>query len=112
MPLISDTRSVAANASVDNVLQGSQFEFLPYDAQLDFGIVGAGPLGAILVDVYSGQDEQMEAGAISILNRFPVFPDDYTLTDVAAGGERIKVRLRNTTGAAIIVNTAVRVTPI
>ena len=112
MPLISDTRSVAANATVDNVLQGSQFEFLPYDAQLEFGIVGAGALGAILVDVYSGQDVLMEAGAISVLNRFPVFPEDYSLTDVAAGGERIKVRLRNTTGAAIIVNTAVRVTPI
>jgi len=112
MPLISDTRSVAANATIDNVLAGSQFEFLPYDAMIEFGIVGAGALGAILVDVYSGQDVLMEAGAISILNRFPVHPDDYALTDVAAGGERLKVRLRNTTGAAIIVNTAVRVTPI
>jgi len=112
MPLISDTRSVAANATIDNVLAGSQFEFLPFDAQLDFGIVGAGALGAILVDVYSGQDVLMESGAISILNRFPVFPDDYSLTDVAGAGERIKVRLRNTTGAAIIVSTAVRVTPI
>jgi len=54
----------------------------------------------------------MEAGAISILNRFPVFPEDYSLSDVAAAGERLKVRLRNTTGAPIIVNTAVRVTPI
>jgi len=112
MPLISDTRSVGANATIDNVLAGSQFEFLPFDAQLDFGIVGAGALGAILVDVYSGQDVLMESGAISILNRFPVFPDDYSLTDVAGAGERIKVRLRNTTGAAIIVSTAVRVTPI
>ena len=112
MPLISDTRSVGANATIDNVLAGSQFEFLPFDAQLDFGIVGAGALGAILVDVYSGQDVLMESGAISILDRFPVFPDDYSLTDVAGAGERIKVRLRNTTGAAIIVSTAVRVTPI
>ena len=112
MPLISDTRSLAANETVNNVLEGSQFEFLPYDAQLDFGIVGAGALGAILADVYSGQDVLMESGAISVLARFPVFPDDYTLTDVAAGGERIKVRLRNTTGAAIVVSTAVRVTPI
>jgi len=112
MPLISDTQSVGANATVDNVLAGSQFEFLPFDAMLEFGIVGAGALGAVLVDVYSGQDVLMEAGAISIANRLPVFPDDYTLTDVAAAGERLKVRLRNTTGAAIIVNTAVRITPI
>jgi len=69
MPLISDSRSVVANTTVDNVLAGSQFEFLPYDAMLEFGIVGAGALGAILVDVYSGQDVLMEAGVISILGR-------------------------------------------
>jgi hypothetical protein len=112
MPLISDTRSLGANATIDNVLAGSQFEFLPFDAMLQFGIVGAGALGAILADVYSGQDVLMESAPISILARFPVFPDDFTLDDVAAAGERIKVRLRNTTGAAVVVNTAVKITPI
>ena len=112
MPLISSTDSVAANATIDNVLAGSQFEFLPFDAALQFGIVGAGALGAILADVYSGQDVLQESAPISILNRYPVFPEDFTLDDVAAGGERLKVRLRNTTGAAIIVNTVVKVTPI
>ena len=112
MPLISLSTPLLANATVDNVLAGSQFEFLPYDAQLEFGIVGDGALGAILVDVYSGQDVLMEAGVISILGRIPVYPEDYTLTDVAAGGERIKVRLRNTTGGALVVQTALRITPI
>ena len=112
MPLISLSTALAANAVVDNVLAGSQFEFLPYDAQLEFGIVGDGALGAILVDVYSGQDVLLEAGVISILGRVPVYPEDYTLTDVAAGGERIKVRLRNTTGGGLVVQTALRITPI
>lgn len=112
MPTISSTDSVAANATIDNVLAGSQFEFLPFDSALQFGIVGAGALGAILVDVYSGQDVLQESAPISILNRYPVFPEDFSLDDVAAAGERIKVRLRNTTGAAIIVNTVVKVTPI
>ena len=112
MPLISDTRSIAANATVDNVLAGSQFEFLPFDAMLQFGLVGGGALGAILADVYSGQDVLMESSPISVQNRFPVFPEDFTLDDVAAAGERIKVRLRNTTGAAVVVNTAVKITPI
>lgn len=112
MPLISLSTALSANATVDNVIAGSQFEFLPYDAQLEFGIVGNGTLGDILVDVYSGQDVLMEAGVISILARTPVYPEDYTLIDVAAGGERIKIRLRNTTGGALVVNTAVRITPI
>ncbi len=112
MPLISDSRSIAAGATIDNVLAGSQFEFLPFDAALAFGLVGAGILGDILADVYSGQDVLMESAPISILDRFPVFPDDYSLDDVAAAGERLKVRLRNTSAGAIIVNTAVKITPI
>lgn len=112
MPLISDSQSVAAGATVDNVLAGSQFEFLPYDAMIEFGMVGAGVLGDFLADVYSGQDVLMESGAISIQDRTPVYPDDYTLTDVAAGGERLKIRYRNTSAGALIVNTAVRITPI
>lgn len=112
MPLISDTQSIAAGATVDNILVGSQFEFLPYNAFLEFGLVGAGVLGDFLVDVYSGQDVLLEAGAVSIQARTPIYPDDYTLNDVAAGGERIKVRVRNTSAGALIFNTALKITPI
>lgn len=109
MPLIKTVVSVPANGVVDNALQGNQFEFLPYNAMLEFGIV-ASAVG-LLMDCYSGQDTLVEAGAVSPANRSPVYPDDYDLTDVAAAGERIKVRLRNTTAAAITANVAVRITP-
>lgn len=112
MPLISDSQSIAAGATVDNILAGSQFEFLPYDAFLEFGIVGAGVASDFLVDVYSGQDVLMESGAISIAARTPIYPDDYSLNDAAAGGERIKVRARNTSAGALVLNTAVKITPI
>jgi hypothetical protein len=110
MPTIKVQNSVAANGTVDNVLQGNQFEFLPYNAQLDFGVVAAA--AGVVMDVYSGSDTLIEAGVVSAANRSPVFPDDFDLRDVAAAGERVKVRLRNTTGAAIIVNTTVRITPL
>jgi len=112
MPLISDTTSMLTLTTVDNILAGSQFEFLPYDAFLEFGIVGAGVVGDFVVDVYSGQDVLMESGAISILDRMPVYPEDFSLNDVAAGGERIKIRVRNSSGGTLIVNTAVKITPI
>ena len=112
MPLISDTTSMLTLTTVDNILSGSQFEFLPYDAFLEFGIVGAGVVGDFVVDVYSGQDVLMEAGAISILDRMPVYPEDFPLNDVAAGGERIKIRIRNSSAGTLIVNTAVKITPI
>jgi len=112
MPLISDSTSLLTLVTVDNILAGSQFEFLPYDAFLEFGIVGAGVVGDFVVDVYSGQDVLMESGNISILDRMPVYPEDFLLNDVAAGGERIKIRVRNSSGGTLIVNTAVKITPI
>jgi len=107
MPLIQVTTSIPANGRVDNVITGSQFEFLPFDAALAFGLVAAAT--GLLLDVYSGQDTLAEAMAPSIANRIPVYPDDFNLTDVAAGGERIKVRAVNTTGAAIVLNTSIRI---
>lgn len=110
MPVIQGSVSVAANAVNDNVITGSQFEYLPYNAKVDFGLVGSAT--GLLLDVFSGQDIIAESFAPPTTNRFPVNPDDFTLTDVAAGGERIKVRARNTTGGALTVFWSVIITPV
>lgn len=113
MPTIQNRVSVAANSVNDNVLSGSQYEFLPYDAQLEFGIVGDANAADLRVDVYSGQDVLMENAEPSAQNRIPVYPDDFGLTDVAAAGERIKIRVRNTNGAAArTLLYSVRITPL
>jgi len=112
MPLISDQQSVLTLVTVDNVLTGSQFEFLPYDAFLEFGLTSSGVVGDWVVDVYSGQDVLMESGFVSILNRAPVYPDDFSLNDVAAAGERIKIRIRNSSAGTLVFHTAVKITPI
>lgn len=109
MPVIQSSVSVAANATNDNVLQGSQFEFLPYDAFLEFGVVGSAT--GLVADIYSGQDTIAEGMALSTQNRFPVYPDDYPLNDVAAAGERIKIRIRNTTAGSLTCFYSVRLTP-
>lgn len=110
MPMIQVTGSVAANSVNDNVIAGSQFEYLPYNATLEFGLVASA--AGMLSDAYSGQDLLCEGMAISTQNRFPVFPDDFTLTDVAGGGERVKVRMRNTTGGALTYFVGIRITPL
>jgi len=109
MPVIQNSVSVAANATNDNVLAGSQFEFLPYNAFLEFGLVASAT--GLVADVYSGADTVAESFALSTQNRFPVYPDDFPLNDVAAAGERIKVRIRNTTGGALTAFFSTRITP-
>lgn len=110
MPTIQGSVSVAANAVNDNVITGSQWEYLPYNAAVEFGLVGSAP--GLLLDVFSGQDNLAEGFAPSTQNRFPVYPDDFTLTDVAAAGERLKVRARNTTGGALTVFWSIRISPV
>lgn len=112
MPVIQNTITIAANSVVDNVLAGSQFEFLPYDASLEFGLVGDATAADLRLDVYSGQDTLAENMQPSAANRVPLYPDDFALTDVAAAGERIKVRVRNTAAAARVFNYSVRITAI
>ncbi len=109
MPVITDRRSVAANASVANVLSGSQYEFLPFDGVVEFGLV-ASAVG-MNATVTSGTDILQQDQEISAANRLPIYPDDFVLTDVAAAGERLVVGLRNTTGAAITTFVVVKITP-
>lgn len=113
MPVIQNQVSVAAATQVDNVLAGSQFEFLPYNARIDFGLVGDANAADLVLDVYSGSDTLAENMQPSAQNRVPIFPDDFTLRDVAAGGERIKVRVRNlNAGAARTLFYAIQITPL
>lgn len=110
MPLIQSSVSIAATSVNDNVLTGSQFEFLPYNAALNFGMTASAT--GLVVDVYSGQDTLCEQLSPSLQNRMPVFPDDFNLTDIAAAGERIKIRVRNTTAGALTFFFAVQINPI
>jgi len=109
MPTIQNSVSIAANATNENVVAGSQFEYLPYNALVEFGLIGAA--AGLVADVYSGSDIVAEAYALNPANRFPIYPDDYPLNDVAAAGDRLKVRIRNTTGGAVVANYSVRITP-
>lgn len=110
--LIQGITSIAAGAVNDNVLAGSQYEYLPFNALLEFGLNGDANGNDLRVDVYSGSDVLLENAPMSDLARIPVYPDDFQLTDVAAGGERIKIRVRNTNAGAVSLYHAVRITPI
>jgi hypothetical protein len=110
MPTIQNSISVAANSVNDNVLAGSQFEYLPYNAKIDVGVCGSAT--GLLADMYSGQDIVCESFALNANNRIPIAPDDFTLRDIAAAGDRMKLRLRNTTGGALTGFWSVVITPL
>jgi hypothetical protein len=112
MPLIQSSVSIAGLTVNDNVLAGSQWEFLPFNARLDFGVNGDANGADLKVDIYSGTDVLCEQLTPNAQNRVPIWPDDFNLNDVAAGGERIKIRVRNTNAASRTLFYAVRITQI
>lgn len=112
MPLIQGNVSIAAGAVNDNILAGSQFEFLPYDAEIEIGLQGDGNGPQLRIDAFSGQDTLCEGMSIGGAGRNPIYPDDFALNDVAGAGERLKIRVRNTAGVAAFVFFSIRITPI
>lgn len=113
MPTVRASTSVALSSVNDNLLSGSQWLYLPYDARVFFGINGDANGADMRIDVYSGTDILMENAPCNVQNRLPVWPDDFDLDDVAAAGELLKIRARNTSAAAArTVHWAVRIEPL
>ena len=111
MPFIAKRVVMTASGS-SSALTDDQFEYLPYNALVEFGLLADAT--GVLATVFSGSDLLMDEGPVAIgtINVFPKFPDDYHLTDLAAGGERLKIRLRDTSAAIRTVMIGVRISQI
>lgn len=111
MPTIM-TRTVLAANGTANPLSGSQYEYLPFPAYLEFGIVT--DAAGVLETITSGSDVLLEEAPVGIrtINTGPIYPDDFMVTDYAAAGDRLKVQLRDTSGAQRVVMCALKITPL
>lgn len=112
MPLIKVRTTMAANGTAFP-LQGNQYEFLPFDALVEFAILGDAA-AAVNASVFSGSDVLQQESLIddlAVANPI-LYPDHYSLQDVAGAGERLGVSLTEVGGATPIVRTNVRITPL
>lgn len=110
MPTIQSNVTIAAGATNENLIAGSQFEFAPYDASIELALIGSA--AGLVADVSTGQDVVAEALTVNPANRFPIMPDDFLIQDVVQAGERIKIRARNTTAGTLTINYCVRIFPL
>lgn len=110
MPTLQGSTVTAAGQVTANVLAGSIYEYAPFDCMLEIGVVDEAT-GEQRVTVISGSDVLMEESPISIANRFPVYPDDFTMSDYAAAGDRIVIRVRNTGAASRTLRWVLKITP-
>lgn len=112
MPQVSKRFSIAAGAEVENAMAGSQFERMPFNAQIAIAIVGDANSHEVIQNVYSGTDVLAENAVTSSANRQPVNPDDFVLGDVIGFMEQLKINLRNTGAGTHVVFVTVMITPI
>lgn len=115
MPTITIRTPLGASTSVENVLTGSIYEFIPGDwgaASVEIGI--AADATGVLATVNSGADTLAEEQPVVVkaINLLPVYPDDFQFSDEAVGGDRLKIKLRDTSGVARVVLTTVKLTPL
>jgi hypothetical protein len=110
-------RTVLAASSTALPLQGTQYEFLPPSmfpngALVEFGTTTDAT--GVLRTVQTGSDVVEEESPVQLgtINVQPTYPDHFTLNDLVGPGERINVKLRDTSAAQRIVMTVVRFTPL
>ncbi len=113
MPSILVNTTAAAAGATINPLSTSQYEYLPWDAFVEFAVYSdAGDTWTL--SVFSGSDLLMQNAPMPILaTATPIlYPDHYYLNDAAGAGERLGVQALNGSVGAADFRTAVRITPL
>jgi len=110
MPLVRREQSILAGAVLDNVLTGSIYEFMPWNAAVNIGLNGSAT--GLVATINSGSDTVLEEAPVNVSTAFPVIPDDMFAQDVAAGGERLVIKVRNTSGGTLVLRSLIQLTPV
>lgn len=110
MPVIVKEETVAANGTIDNLVSGSSFEFLRQNSIVSMGINGSAT--GLVAAIQSGSDIVLEEAPILVKDSMPTIPDDMYYNDAGVAGDRLVLRIRNTTAGALTVRSIVQVTPV
>lgn len=105
MPAIQPEVTVAANSTNANLVSGSAFEFARVRQLVSIGLTAAAT--GCFATITSGADVILEESAVYIKTQFPIIPDEMFYNDVMEAGDRLVIRVRNTTGAGIVVRAIV-----
>ena len=109
--MIINVRTALGASGTALPLQGSIFEFASEPSLVEIGI--AADANGVLATINAGPDTVAEEMPVTLktINVAPVYPDDFW-SDQVLPGDRLVVKLRDTSGAARVVMTQVRVTPL
>jgi len=109
--MIINHREVLALSATQFPLQGKLFEYVREPSTVEIGICADAT--GVLATINSGADTLVEEGPVVIraINVAPIYPDDF-YEDIADGGDKLYIRLRDTSGAQRIVMIQIRIDPL
>lgn len=109
MAIMTDTQSIGANTTIPNVLSGKSAEFVKEPSVITFSATGSAV--GLKMTAIVGEEVIIDDQDIPLTNRFPVLPDDSLAQGGGFVGDRIVVRMRNSTGGALTSWVRVDVEP-
>jgi len=101
MPAIQAEVTVAANSTNPNLFNGSAFEYSRGRQLVSLGVTAAAT--GTLTTIQSGADVILEESPTYIATQYPIVPDQMFYNDVMEAFDRLRVTVRNSTGAGIVV---------
>jgi len=114
VPTVRINTTLGANEVVQNILAGSQFEFLGRPSRVQIYSV-ADLADLIDLSAFFGQELQLAASPLTRIadGTGPIVPDNLVIDDIGAPGDRLTVTLTETAGAAgSLARTMVVITPV
>lgn len=109
MAMMTDTQSIAANTTIQNVLAGKSKEFVLEPSVVTLSCTGSA-IG-LFCTMIIGEEIIVDDQAIPLTNRFPIVPDDTIAQGGAFQGDRLVVKMRNSTAGALTSWVRVDVEP-
>lgn len=110
MPAIQNEQTIAANTTIPSIFNGSAFEYSRGRNLLSLGVTAAAT--GTLTTITSGADLILEESATYIKTQFPIVPDEMFYNDVMEPMDRLRVQIRNGTGAGIVCRGIALMTPL
>lgn len=110
MPAIQKTVSIASGATNPNIFDGSAFEFARTRTLVSLGANADGP--TVFITINSGSDVVLEESDAYEAAQYPIVPDQMFYNDVMEAGDRLRVQVRNGSGATRVVRAIALLTPV
>lgn len=108
--MMTDVQSVAANTTTANILAGKAKEFLEEPSVVRIG--AAGSAAGLRCSVIVGTEVVIDDQELPVGTTLPAFPDGILAEAGGFAGDRITMRLRNTTGGALTGYTKILIEPL